>query len=117
MRVYEVGMAGTKWKPEIPSMEKLNTVLEEVKAISSETDRALTLMCRLMKMQLFNDGNKRTSMLIANHELIKNGRGIISIPQDCKVEFGTKLIEYYENEEKLEALKQFLYEKCLSGIE
>lgn len=116
MRIYEVGMAGTTWKPELPSIEKLNQILKEVQEINSDTERAITLMCKLMKMQLFNDGNKRTAMLIANHELIKKGRGIISIPQEFKVEFGTKLIEYYENEEKQEMLKEFLYKNCLNGI-
>lgn len=109
-------MAGTKWKPELPSMEKLNKLIKEMQIINSDTERALTLMCKLMKMQLFNDGNKRTAMLIANHELIKQGRGIISVDAEYKVEFGTKLIEYYENEEKLEELKHFLCEYCLKGI-
>lgn len=96
--------------------QKLNKLLTEMKSITSDTERAITLMCKLMKMQLFNDGNKRTAMLIANHELIKNGRGIISVDEEYKVEFGTKLIEYYENEEKFKELKEFIYEYCLKGI-
>lgn len=116
IRIYEVMMAGTEWRPELPSREKLDTLLEENKNINCETQRIIVLMCKLMKMQLFNDGNKRTSMLIANHELIKLGRGIISISEQNKVEFGTKLIAYYENEEKLDELVEFIYEKCLDGI-
>lgn len=73
-------------------------------------------MCKLMKMQLFNDGNKRLAMLIANHELIRLGRGIISVLEEDKVEFGTKLINYYENEEALEDLAEFVYDKCLDGM-
>ena len=73
-------------------------------------------MCKLMKMQLFNDGNKRTAMLIANHELIKLGKGIISISEENKVEFGTKLIAYYEDEQKIDELMEFIYDKCLDGI-
>ena len=69
-----------------------------------------------MKMQAFNDGNKRTSMLVANHELIKNVKGILSIADEDRIEFGTRLIKYYENEESIEELKQFLYEKCLDGV-
>ena len=69
-----------------------------------------------MKMQLFNDGNKRTAMLVCNHELIKNGLGIVSIAEKDKVEFGNKLIEYYENEEQLNELISFIYDKCLDGI-
>ena len=37
-------------------------------------------------------------------ELIKNGKGIISVPEKHKVEFGTKLISYYEDENTLEII-------------
>ena len=116
IRIYEVKMSGTNWKPEMPSREKIEALLEEIDNINCETERIIYLMCKLMKMQIFNDGNKRTSMLIANHELVKLGRGIISISEENKVEFGTKLIEYYENEEKLKELINFIYNKCLDGI-
>ncbi len=69
-----------------------------------------------MKMQLFNDGNKRLAILIANHELIKLGKEIISVSEENKVEFGTKLIAYYENDDKLRELMEFVYDKCLDGM-
>ena len=117
LRVYEVAMGGTTWKPELPTLEKIEETLENRLNAQSETDRIITLMCRLMKLQIFNDGNKRTSMLVANHELIKCGRGIISISAENKVEFGTRLIEYYEDDNKLDNLKAFIFSKCLNGIE
>ena len=110
-------MAGTEWKPELPSTEKLDKILEEYENSKYMTDAIITLMCKLMKLQFFNDGNKRTSMLLANHELIKNGKGIISVAEKCKVEFGTKLIAYYENENLLEDLKKYIYDNCLCGID
>ena len=109
-------MGGTTWKPELPSKEKLEELFKEIENIECETEKYLSLMCKLMKMQIFNDGNKRTAMLIANHELIKLGRGIISISEENKVEFGTLLIKYYENEDELENLVEFVYKKCLDGI-
>lgn len=116
LRVYDVSMGGTKWRPELPTKEKLEELLQEVEKIDSVTDREITLMCKLMKMQLFNDGNKRTAMLVANKELIRNGKGIISISEDSKEEFGIKLINYYENENTLEDLKEFVLNNCLDGI-
>lgn len=116
LRVYDVKMSGTNWKPEIPTKEELSKMLGEKDAIKCDTEKAIFLMCKLMKMQLFNDGNKRLAMLIANHELIKLGRGIISVSEENKVEFGTKLIEYYENDEKLNDLMNFVYENCLDGM-
>ena len=109
-------MGGTTWKPELPSKEKLEELFKEIENIECETEKYLSLMCKLMKMQIFNDGNKRTAMLIANHELIKFGKGIVSIGVENKVEFGQKLIEYYENENKLNELIDFIYQNCLDGM-
>lgn len=117
LRKFDVTMGGTNWKPELPKMEALEKVLNEYqKAEDNITDRIITLMCKLMKMQCFNDGNKRTAMLVANHELIKNGKGIIAVSKENKIEFGEKLINYYENGDEIEKLKQFIFEKCLDGI-
>ena len=116
IRVYEVKMGGTNWIPEIPTVEKIERLLDDVKNIECETERILVLMVKLMKMQIFSDGNKRTSMLISNHELIKSGRGIVTVSEENKVEFGTKLISYYEDENKLNELMEFIYDKCLDGI-
>lgn len=116
IRVYDVKMAGTNWRPEIPRREKLEELLNDIKNIECETQRGIVLMCKLMKMQLFNDGNKRLAMLIANHEMIRLGRGIISVSEENKVEFGAKLIAYYENEENLEELVEFVYDNCLDGM-
>lgn len=116
MRIYDVNMGGTKWKPELPSKERMEQLLKEYSNNEIITDGAITLMCKLMKLQYFNDGNKRTAMLIANHEMIKNGKGIISIAKEFKEEFEEKLIAYYENDDKLEKLKQFIYGNCIDGI-
>ena len=119
LRVYEVSMGGTNWRPELPTEEKINDLIDEYNnKIHDEniTDLIITFMCKLMKMQIFNDGNKRTSMLVANHQLIKYGKGIISISDENRIEFGTRLIEYYENENKIDDLKNFIFEKCLDGI-
>lgn len=116
LRIYDVKMGGTNWKPELPTTTQINEVIEKYLKNNNITDAILELMCKLMKMQLFNDGNKRTAMLIANHELIKNGKGIISISMEFKEEFGEKLISYYENEEKLEELKNFFLINCLDGL-
>ena len=116
IRIYEVKMGGTNWIPKVPSQEKIENLIEDVKKIECDTEKILVLMCKLMKIQIFNDGNKRTSMLVANHELIKKGRGIVTISEENKVEFGTKLISYYENENNLNELIKFIYDKCLDGM-
>lgn len=51
-----------------------------------------------------------------NKHSIKNGKGIISISEDFKAEFGVKLINYYEDENALDDLKEFILNNCLDGI-
>ena len=84
--------------------------------IKSPTSRAIKMMLYGMRSQLFWDGNKRTSMIIANKIMIENGAGIITIKEDNILEFNKLLSDYYTtgNEEKI---TKFLYDKCIYGIE
>lgn len=115
MRTYEVRIGGTNWKPEIPNEELLIKQLQDFEQIPCITERAITIMCYLMRTQFFSDGNKRSAMLFANKILIKNGKGIISIPVEEDDHFAQLLTRYYETNE-IEPLKQFIYEKCIDGI-
>ena len=76
-------MSGTNWKPEVPSKENLEKLLLEVNLIHCETIRSITLMCKLMKMQLFNDGNKRSSIWLGSYFLEINGFGYV-VPKFVK---------------------------------
>ena len=115
VRIYEVSIGGTTWKPELPNEDKTSNDLDEFNKIECITERAITIMCYLMRTQFFTDGNKRTAMLFANKIMIQNGKGVISIPIDEDITFGEKLTKYYETND-MEDLKQFIYDKCISGI-
>ena len=116
-RNYNVSIGGTDYKPEIPDEKKVEKYINDTISDSSKTitDRAITIMCYLMRTQFFNDGNKRSSMLFANKILIENGKGIISVSVDQDVEFGNKILEFYETNDNTK-LKQFIYDECLDGI-
>lgn len=116
-RNYNVSVGGTDYKPKIPDEKKVEKYINDTISDSSKTitDRAITIMCYLMRTQFFNDGNKRTSMLFANKILIENGKGIISVSVDKDVEFGNKILEFYETNDNTK-LKQFIYDECLDGI-
>ena len=116
LRIYEINMGGTTWKPELPSLDKINKIMNDSQKYNCQTEQILFFMCNLMKLQPFNDGNKRTAMLVANHELIKNGHGILSISNENKVDFGTKLIAFYEDSKNLPDLISFLCNNCLDGL-
>lgn len=116
LRNGRVGINGVDYIPDIPKesevKEKIMQILEEPLV----TKKSIDLMLYLMRSQLFWDGNKRTSMIVANKLLIENGCGIISIKEEYIGEFNTLLTEYYNTGEK-EKIVAFLYEKCLFGLE
>lgn len=115
LRSVPVSIGGTKWKPELPIE---TVVIEKLRDILSENDvfeRAINALLFVTKKQLFIDGNKRTSVIFANHILISNGAGIIVIPEDNVSEYKNLLITYYETDQTDE-IKQFLYTKCLTKL-
>jgi len=78
---------------------------------SAPIDTAIDLCLYCMKTQIFNDGNKRASILLANHYLIGKGEGLLVIPEGRVNEFRTLLIAYYE--EKGEAqIRKFMKDVC-----
>lgn len=115
LRTGTVGISGTNYIPKIPEKKEVEEQLEKIKSISPNTMRCIQLMLYLMKSQLFWDGNKRTAMLIANKEMIKNGNGIISIPIENITEFNELLSRYYTYNEA-EKLIDLIYTKAISGI-
>lgn len=116
LRLEDVYIKGTTWKPGVPNRDEVIRKLEELNLFSSPTERALETMLYLARTQLFYDGNKRVSMLVANKVMIQNGCGIISVAQEHRKSFYDKLVRYYETGEK-EELKIFLYENCIDGMD
>ncbi len=115
LRSVPVSIGGTKWKPELPIE---SVVLEELNNILAEKDvyeRAISALLFITKKQLFIDGNKRSSVIFANHILISNGAGLIVIPEDNVPEYKEILIAYYETD-RADEIKRFLYSKCLVKI-
>ena len=64
-----------------------------------------------MKTQIFIDGNKRASVIFANHYLISHGQGFLVIPEEHVPDFKQKLVAFYEGED-IEVIRVFLKEKC-----
>lgn len=115
-RTGNVRIGGTSWTPYLPDIELVKEELNKIKSISCCTDRAFSYMLYLMRSQLFWDGNKRTAMFVCNYELIRNGKGILSIPLEYQEKFLELLIEYYENGDAY-TIKKFMYDNCLDGTD
>lgn len=54
-------------------MESSHDEISSLMKIESPEDRALLMFCKITRGQWFNDGNKRTALMTANHALINAG--------------------------------------------
>lgn len=116
IRKMPVSIGGTSWKPEMPVEDDIKANLTKLMSIENATERSIEIMLYCMRGQFFLDGNKRTAMLAANKEMIANGQGIITIPVELISEFTPLLVRYYETG-KPEAVKEFVYNNCIDGID
>lgn len=115
IRNVQVRIGGTSYLPEMPQEYFVRESIRNILVIEDPTTRALNLMCYLMRSQIFIDGNKRTSMLIANQILISTGTGILSVPVDLIDEFKKLIVSFYETNNNA-TLIHFLKEKCIQFI-
>ena len=116
LRGMPVSIGGTTWRPDLPVKADIINDISEINKAENATKKAIDLMLYIMRKQMFLDGNKRTAMICANRVLIENGAGLINIDVEHIEEFKTKLIGYYETNQK-EEIQDFLFEKCLNGIQ
>lgn len=115
LRSGKVGISGTSYVPSIPLKEEVEKKLKEIMSIENITLRAIKYMLYGMRSQLFWDGNKRTSTIIANKIMINNGKGIILVQEEYILEFNKLLTEYY-NTSNDEKIIEFIYNNCIVGI-
>lgn len=112
IRGIPVQIGGTSYVPPLPIESVVIERIEEIKRQNKEAiDIAIELCMYCMKTQVFKDGNKRASVIFANHYLIAKGNGLLVIPEKEVPEFKKLLIEYYEGA-SIEIIGTFLREKC-----
>ncbi len=112
IRGVPVSIGGTSYVPPIPIetqvKDRINDILNSGK---DAIDIAIELCMYCMRTQIFLDGNKRASVLFANHYLIAHGLGLIVIPEEYVPEFKKLLVTYYETAD-IKKTSKFLKEKC-----
>ena len=116
LRNGKVGINGVDYIPDIPIKEDVINNINKILQEENVTKKAIDLMLYLMRSQVFWDGNKRTSMIIANKILIENGCGIITVKEENINEFNILLTQYYNTNNK-NKIVEFLYEKCIFGLQ
>ena len=116
LRTGSVGISGTDYVPPVPKYEAVKCELEQIiDADASATEKALEVFAWGMRGQFFWDGNKRTSMTLANKILIAAGAGILTITDKHMERFNELLLDYY-NTGACEELRTFLYENAIHGM-
>ena len=116
LRTGTVGISGTDYKPPVPEFSTVERELASILSVDATiTEKALNAFLWGARGQFFWDGNKRTSLTVANKLLVSAGKGILTITDKHMEKFNALLLDYYNNGEP-EQLKLFLYEKALQGI-
>lgn len=115
LRTGNVGISGTDYIPKIPEEKEVLKEIDNILAIPDITLRSIKYMLYGTRNQLFWDGNKRTSMIIANKIMIMNGKGIILVKDENLLEFNKLLTDYYTKGEDTKII-EFLYNKCIYGL-
>lgn len=116
LRTGTVGISGTDYIPPIPKYEDVQNELNAIlNSDISTTEKALNAFVWGARGQFFWDGNKRTSMTLANKILISGGAGILTITDKHMEQFNVLLLDYY-NSGISHNLKQFIYECAIQGI-
>lgn len=116
LRTSDVSIGGTRWKPGIPVENLVFENIKELNAVEDAEMKAVLYFCYLCKTQLFYDGNKRVAQLMANKILISAGIGIFSIPVELRDTFMKLLVSYYEDDNNVFNLIQFLRANCIQRI-
>lgn len=116
LRTGTVAISGTDYLPPIPQETDTQKELSDLlNADMTATEKALTVFCWGTRKQLFWDGNKRTSLTLANKILLQAGAGMLTISARNMEQFNEALLNYY-NTADAEPLKAFLFENAIQGI-
>ena len=116
IRGIPVTIGGSSYIPPLPNEPD---VKGRIKEIVEEDDEPINIAVKLclycMKTQIFLDGNKRASVIFANHYLISHGGGFLVIPEREVSEFKQLLVKYYEGED-IAIIAAFMKERCWKTI-
>ena len=112
IRGVPVTIGGSSYVPPIPVESIVREKIDDILGSDqSNIDKAVSLCLYSMKTQIFIDGNKRASVIYANHYLISHGEGFLVIPEEHVPEFKQLLVDYYEGDND-SIIRKFLKENC-----
>ena len=108
IRGVPVTIGGSSYVPPIPFEDKVKQDIQDILETNmQDIDKAIELCLYVMKTQIYNDGNKRTAVIFANHYVISKGKGLLVIDFKKVPDFKKHLVAYYEDRD-LTSIKSFL---------
>ena len=112
IRGVPVTIGGSSYVPPMPIETVIKENLEEIlKRDIPADEKSIALCLYCMKAQIFTDGNKRASVIFANHYLISQGGGMLIIPEKEVPEFKKQLVAFYEDRDH--SICGFMKDKCI----
>ena len=112
VRGVPVTIGGTSYVPPIPiEVDVKEQIRDIMPSEEDEIEKAIWLCLYCMKTQVFIDGNKRASIIFANHYMIQKGKGLLVVPEAKVEDFKKLLIDYYEEKDENKII-QFFKEEC-----
>lgn len=116
LRGVPVKIGGSSYIPPLPVEYEVKEQIEKIVASDVlPVEIAIELALYVMKTQIFNDGNKRTAIIFANHYLVAHGAGLMVVPESIVPEFKQLLVKYYEDIDT-ESIKDFLKNQCYRAL-
>lgn len=112
IRGVPVTIGGTSYVPPIPlEVDVKETIRDILQSKDDEVEKAIRLCLYCMKTQVFIDGNKRASIIFANHYMIQKGKGLLVVPEAKVEDFKKLLIAYYEGKDE-DKITRFFMDEC-----
>ena len=112
IRGVPVTIGGSSYVPPLPNEIDIKDKITEITGDDADAiDIAIRLCLYCMKAQIFLDGNKRASVIFANHYLISHGGGFLVIPEKEVPEFKNLLVKYYEGDD-ISIISDFMKKHC-----
>ena len=112
IRGVPVTIGGSSYVPPLPNEIDIKDKITEITGDDADAiDIAIRLCLYCMKAQIFLDGNKRASVIFANHYLISHGGGFLVIPEKEVPEFKNLLVKYYEGND-ISIISDFMKKHC-----
>lgn len=116
LRTGTVGISGTDYLPPVPVYAASEAELQEILAKDvSATEKALSAFAWGARGQLFWDGNKRTSLTLANKIMIEAGVGMLTVTDQHMEQFNVVLLNFYNTGDAV-PLMEFMYQYAVQGI-